>query len=365
MKNKLAIICNFGPYTSVGGSEAVIKIIAEKLVEKYNYNVDIYAHNYNKTLDLNNIKLFPCPKGDNLIPLIAHNYSHIFVYSDSQWNWDDIVKNINKVKCGVSVALVGAYHMQAHPESFDLFKKHEDRFNLICHAKGIDYKWCLNNDLDHKIIPNGVDLAEFRENSIDFRKKYNIKEKYVILNVSNYFFGKGQEILPKIANKLSEKLDDFIILSISNSVDYPYDRIFLDRTKKFSKDLNIRFLRDLPREDVVAAFNQSDIFLMTSKKEVAPLVILESQAAGLPWVSMDVGNVKDHLGGVVIKNSNVDHKGYKIVGNMDIDRFCIHIAEILESDKIIERYKKESQQDIENIDWNNIIPLYYEVFKKI
>jgi len=36
-----------------------------------------------------------------------------------------------------------------------------------------------------------VDLAEFEENNIDFRKKYNIKEKYVFLNVGNFFYGQG------------------------------------------------------------------------------------------------------------------------------------------------------------------------------
>lgn len=386
-KFKLGICCNFGPYPdiggSVGGSEAVIAAVAKGLIKNYGYEVDIYAHNYDRVSKRNGVNLFPCPKGSALISLIAHNYSHIFVYSDSQWNWGDIVENIDKIDCDVSCALVGAYHMQSHPKTYDLFKKSISRFNLICHSKGIDYKWCKNNDLETKIIPNGVNLEEFRENKINFREKYNIKEKYIILSVSNFFFGKGFEVLPKIAKTLSYvvpeshekqlgkkfRYKDFIILQCSNTVLYPYDKVFLDRTKKQSKGLNIRFLRDLPREDIVAAFNTSDVFLFPSKKEIFPLVLLESRASKLPWISMDVGNAGEVPGGSVLhsrvfEDFNVDRKGYKIVDDSMVNRFCHLIVSILENDEYKEKKIEEGQYNIEKIDWNNIVPLYHEVFGK-
>ena len=64
------------------GSENIIRKIAEKLVSEYNYEIDIYAYNYEKAFRCNGINLFPCPKGDKLISRIAHS-DHIFVYSDS------------------------------------------------------------------------------------------------------------------------------------------------------------------------------------------------------------------------------------------------------------------------------------------
>jgi glycosyltransferase involved in cell wall biosynthesis len=383
---KICILCNFGPFPdpdrggSVGGSEMVIAAIAQKLSQSpYNYEIEIYAHNYKKVSEFNGIKLFPCTRGDSFVSRIAHN-DHTLVYSDSSWSFDTLLRNIGKMPQKVSLCLVGAYHLQTNPQSLKLLKENIDKFNLITHSEITpDYKWCIDNNLPVKVIPNGVDLSEFEENSIDFRQKYNIKEKYVILNISNYFFGKGQEILPEIAKRLSyavpesvkKKLGkefdykDFIILSISNTVQYPYDKVFLERTKKQSKGENIRFLRDIPREDVVAAFKASDIFIFTSRKEVSPLVILESQASKTPWVSFDVGDVRGRAGGSVVRNfSGKDNKGYNIIDKNTIDRFCIHVAEMLSDEDKLKKVVKEGQKDIELIDWNNIVPLYDKIFKK-
>jgi glycosyltransferase involved in cell wall biosynthesis len=43
----------------------------------------------------------------------------------------------------------------------------------------------------------------------------------------------------------------------------------------------------------------ADLFLFTSTIECAPLVILEAMAAGVPWISYDVGNVSELAGGIV------------------------------------------------------------------
>ncbi len=362
---KICILCNFGPFPemggSIGGSEAVIEAVAEGLIKNYDYEVDICAHNYRKSSTYKNINLFPCPKGDNIVSMIAQN-DHVMVYSDSQWNFDSMVGAIEEIDCRVSVCLVGAYHLQSHPKTFNLLKKNINKFNLITHSSiTSDYQWCLDNDLPVKVIPNGVDLKEFN-NTTDFRQKYGIKEKYIIISVNNFFYGKGFELLPKICKKIKSK--DVIILQLSNTVQYPYDLRFLQQIRQQSEGLNIKFLRDLPREDVIAAFKCSDLFLFPSKKEVAPLVILESRAAKLPWISMDVGNVREQSGGVVINNSNVDHKGYKIVDDKTINSYLVNIADILELKDVRENLIREGQQSIESLDWKNIVPLYNEVFSK-
>jgi len=367
---KLCILCNFGPYYSgkniiCGGSEKVIREISERLVLKCNYEIDIYAYNYKKVFRCNNINLFPCPKGDDLISRIAH-YDHIFVYSDSSWSFDTLLRNIEKVGCRISCALVGAYYMQSHPEAFKLLKKNLHRFNIITHSKMTsDYKWCINNDLSVKVIPNGVDLLEFNDkNNIDFKNKYNIKEQYIILSVFSYFYGKGFELLPKIARKLSSTIKDFLIVQLSNTVDYPYDKIFLDRTKRQAHGTNIRFMRDLPREDVISAFKCSDLLLSVSKKEVAPLVILESRAAKLPYVSLNTGNVLEQPGGIPIHFERVDNKGYAVVDEGVISRYSTVIYELLMKKELKEDIIREGQENIEEIDWKNIIPLYHEVFNR-
>jgi len=358
---KLGIFCNFS-HRSVGGSEIVLKEISERLVKQFNYEVAVYSYSVHSSFSENGVKYVPCKRGYGLIAQINEN-DHIFVYSDSFWGWDTIVEKIDRIDCEVSVALVGAYHMQSHPKTLDLLKKNIDRFNLITHSSITpDYKWCIDNGLPVEVIPNGVNLEEFRQNTIDFREKYNIKEKYVILNVGNFFYGKGFELLPQICRRISTFMQDFIILQVSNVVKYPYDKIFFERTKKQSKGMNIRFFRDLPREDVIAAFKNADTFLFTSKKEVAPLVILEARVAETPWLSMDVGNLEEQKGGMVLKNKNKDHKGYKIVDDILLGKFAANVGNIVRNKRINKDLTCECQQDIKKSDWENIVPLYDKVF---
>lgn len=356
---KLAIICNYGP-PHCGGSEEVIKNMSRCLISQYGYDITIFARNYDNLSFWNGVNLRPCPKGNALISQL-NNFDHIFVYSDSQWNWESIVKNIDKINNKVSIALVGAYYMRSNPDILKLVKKNTGKINLITHsASTIDYKWCIDNGLVAEIVPNGVNLLEFQNNRIDFREKYNIKEKYIVLSASNFFYGKGFEVLPKICKNIAK--EDITFLSLSNTIKYPYDKTFLRKTRHQSTGLNIRFLRDLPREDVVAAFNASDIFISTSKKEVAPLVILESQASGTPWISMDVGNTEERAGGVVVRNPNVDSKGYKIVNSEIVDKFAKEIKNILLSENLRKQLISEGLNDIYKLDWNKIVPEYDRIF---
>jgi len=359
---KLGICANFS-HKSVGGSEAVIKHISERLVKNYNYEVNVYSFSCNAVFSENGVKYIPCRKGNAFISQMSYN-DHIFVYSDSFWGFDTLVENVDKIDCTVSVCLVGAYHLQSHPETYNLLKNNINRFNLITHSSMTpDYKWCIDNNFPVKVIPNGVDLLEFKENDVDFRKKYNIKEKYIILNVSSYFYGKGFEILHRIAEKLSESIDDFVILQFSNVSQYPYDKIFFERTKKQSRGLPIKFIRDAHRGDIVAAFKASDIFLSCSKKEVAPLVILESRASKLPWVSMRVGDTSSQTGGIPVDFNSVDKKGYAVVDSKVINHFSVAIEHLLNMPRLRQAAITESQRDIEELDWDNIVPLYNEVFK--
>ncbi len=355
---KLGIFCNFGPFEHIGGSEEVIKHISIGLIEKYGYEVNIYAFNYKKPSVCHGINLYPCKKGKDVISQINES-DHILVYSDSTWCFDTIVENIDKVVPDVSVALVGAYHMRGNNKSTgEKFKANIDRFRVICHSEGWDYQWCRDNDIPHTIIPNGVDLEEFENNTIDFREKYKIKEKHIILNVSNYFYGKGQENLGKISKYLRKMRDDFIIVSISNSIKYPYDKVFLERAKRgFGKEQCL-FLRDIPREDVVAAFKGSDVFLFSSRKEVAPLVLWEARAAKIPWVSWSVGDACSHHDGLCHVYCMPDKKGYIIADDHAISSLAMFTSRSMGG------IEPEYYDEVVQHDWKNIVPLYNEVFKK-
>jgi len=156
---------------------------------------------------------------------------------------------------------------------------------------------------------------------------------------------------------------DTAVVYVFNSIKYKYGDRFLYNCKKLMQQYNCYFLQDLPREDVVSAFKCSDVFLFASKKEVAPLVILESQAAGLPWVSLDVGDIENRHGGFIISSKNIDIKGYKCFSSQVVSKYISSLTHIICDDSIRKRLSEEGKRDIKKYDWQKIYLYYDRVFK--
>jgi glycosyltransferase involved in cell wall biosynthesis len=70
---------------------------------------------------------------------------------------------------------------------------------------------------------------------------------------------------------------------------------------------------DLPRDDVVSAFLEADLFVFASMIEYSPLVLFEAAAAGTPFLTVPVGNSREIVrwtGGGWICPAEVDERGY-------------------------------------------------------
>jgi L-malate glycosyltransferase len=70
---------------------------------------------------------------------------------------------------------------------------------------------------------------------------------------------------------------------------------------------------DMPRDEVISAFLEADLFVFASKVEYSPLVLFEAAAAGTPFLTVPVGNSKEIVrwtGGGWICPADVDERGY-------------------------------------------------------
>lgn len=61
----------------------------------------------------------------------------------------------------------------------------------------------------------------------------------------------------------------------------------------------VHFLTALPERELMGLYKRADLFLTASRTECQPLVILDAIAAGVPYVSTDVGCVRSLPGGSV------------------------------------------------------------------
>lgn len=360
----IAILTNF-LYPGVGGSEIVIKNIAERL--SVCNNITCFGFNIKHSFIKNNVKY---KKYNNKFNInLINKFDHIFIYGDVFWGFKKILNNINYIKPKISIALVGMNFLRNNNKYFQIFKKNSNKFNIIVHSdKYIDYKFCVDNDLSAFVIPNGVNFN--LNNQIDIRKKFNIKTKYILLNVSNFFKGKGQEYLLDIANKINDYIgNDFTLLQISHNFNnYNFENKNYKRIKnKIIKGNNNKFkcvfLRDISRDIIISSFAYSDVFVFTSLKEVAPLVIIEAMVYNCPWISMDVGNVEELKNGIIIKNKETDNLGNKIINKMIVDKYAYNVNEVLKDRKKYLNFDKLSLNKKYN--WDIICKKYYNVFNVI
>jgi len=80
---------------------------------------------------------------------------------------------------------------------------------------------------------------------------------------------------------------------------------------------------NLPREDVVNAFLEADLFVFASMVEYSPLVLFESAAAGTPFLTVPVGNSTEIVrwtGGGWLCPADVNERGYTRVSPMVLAR---------------------------------------------
>jgi L-malate glycosyltransferase len=177
------------------------------------------------------------------------------------------------------------------------------------------------------IITNGVDLNEWVRLPLGLRQAWGIGQKPWIVDVSNHNPLKGHRAFLRLADRLRNTGTHFTLVGGS----YPMSKWGLGRlgiSGGCAYECRLRTLlsmgavdlkTSLPRHDVVSAIQEADLLVSASKWEANSLVLLESMAAGTPWVSFDAGSASENVGGVVVRD--LDEMASSILGLLqDPDR---------------------------------------------
>jgi len=365
---KIAICTNhYAP--SVGGCELVTRKIAESLHDHEVYVLTRRIPGRDKSSFDHEVIEYnqKDPQGFfNKLGQVSPDL--VFVYSDVFDFFRQVVKNVTRPR--LIVALCGANFIYSQHNYGLIFGRQSANIEkLICHSTfDRDYKFCSNPRLQNKtvVIPNGVDLDEFDRDCLtrdDLASKYGLdSNKKWLLNVTNFFPGKGQEhMLESVA--WFKFLGGFEYLQVSNDIEFPIGKSLENAWKKkiSQKRLsNVHLLKNLPREDVVALFRRSNVFATTSEKEVAPLVILEAMASRTPWVSFDVGNVRGLEGGRFVA-CRKDRKYHCVVGPRETKLFHDQVSDLFALPSLGELGRKQIEQEMT---WDIVLPQYRKLFEK-
>jgi glycosyltransferase involved in cell wall biosynthesis len=256
--------------------------------------------------------------------LIKGQFDFLLVMAAQQWTFDAMLPVLDKIKyrklhipCGYSgiyLKKYGGYYkeMEQHLHKFDSLIYNSTNYRDINFAR--DKKLPNIN-----IIPAGASELEFM--NIDkgqTRVQLGIdKDDFIYLSVGAPAFNKGHKEILRSYLMLDIPFQSTLVLngnyyasdelSLFNLIRRPGQtlkeagRRVLGRSpfnviREASKNRNpikkIVFA-DLTREELIPLFFDSDLFVFASHVEYSPLVIFECLAAGLPFLSIPVGNVDE------------------------------------------------------------------------
>lgn len=148
---------------------------------------------------------------------------------------------------------------------------------------------------DIAVLSNPVDTKTFYQKSslrVQGRKKFGIAEKaFVVLGVGNVIPRKGIEEFIALAHKFPQ----YTFVWAGGKV---FANVLRSRSTEYTKLLkqtpaNVRFVGHVPHTEMPMLYNAADVFLLASKQEIAPMVVLEAAACGLPLVLKDLPEYHD------------------------------------------------------------------------
>lgn len=142
-----------------------------------------------------------------------------------------------------------------------------------------------------EVIHNGIDLSVFKPRESDFRSRYGITEKKMVLAVANVWEKrKGLDDVLRLAEMLGEDYQVVIVgLSKKQAESMPENIVAIQRTSSVEKLAEI--------------YSAADVFVNPSYEDNFPTVNIEALACGTPVVTYATGgspeSINDSCGLVV------------------------------------------------------------------
>jgi len=144
-----------------------------------------------------------------------------------------------------------------------------------------------------KVMPNWIDLQRFdpgRYKKEGLRRKYDIDiGKKVVLFVHHLSGRKGADLIPDIVLGFKTR-NDIIFIVCGRG---PAEQKLKEQVKDRGLDKIVRFEGGTPNKLIPEYFAMADVFLMPSREEGFPRVLLESMAMSVPYVASAVGGVRE------------------------------------------------------------------------
>lgn len=218
----------------------------------------------------------------SLKKIAKDNYEIAHVHGNSGTMYLDI--HTLKV-AGVKTRIAHSHNSTCnHKIIHRLLKKHlnkEVTHSIACSKLAGD--WIF--DKEYMVINNGIDISKFSFNKDTrkvYRKNLNLENKFVIGHVGRFSYQKNHDFLLDIFKGIHDKISNSILVLVGDGelrdeIEHKIDKLGLKE--------NVILLGK--RNDIAEIMQIMDVFVMPSRYEGLPVVLVEAQASGLKVMAAD------------------------------------------------------------------------------
>lgn len=415
-------------FPSVGGAQEVVRQLAERMAAR-GHDVTVATTRLDeRTSDIHNgVQIVGFDVSGNRVRglqgdvdryqnyLAGQDADVVFFYAAQQWTFDaawQVLSTLRSKKVLVPCGYSGLYEKTYQGYFQELPSVLSQMDAVVYHAESyrdIDFGRTLSLD-NGVIIPNGADSEEFDAPlNPAFRKSCHAGEStFIALTVGTITGLKGHlELLKAFAQSDFGDREALLILNgnrpeasgrgvslisrvlalfrgygtfyalrhiakqallaagvkalTRDSVDAWVARInHNDHGRKRVMQVN------LPRPQLIQAYRQSDLFVFASNVEYSPLVLFEACAAGLPFLTVPVGNsaeiVRWTRGGELCE-APVDARGFTRVDPAVLARRIESLAN--DPEKLQELGRRGKEASVQRFNWASLSAEYEALFQRL
>ena len=154
------------------------------------------------------------------------------------------------------------------------------------------------------VINNGIDLGVFKPIASNFREKYGIQDKKIILDVAfDWDARKGLDVFVELSKRLPSDYQ-IVLVGTNDEIDkqLPNNVISIHRTQN--------------QRELAEIYSAADVFVNPTREDNYPTVNMESIACGTPVITFRTGGspeMVDDATGAVVERDDVDALEREIV----------------------------------------------------
>jgi glycosyltransferase involved in cell wall biosynthesis len=212
---------------------------------------------------------------------------------------------------------------------------------------------------DATIIPNGIDTKEWSSPTLGVRSAWGLEAQPWLVNVSNHTPAKSHDLLFDLMKQFHSRKESIHITQIGRGHRAGKWNIgklgirggcYYKCRARSLFEKSVTLMTNGSRAETVSAVKEADLMVLTSNWEASPLVILESMAAGTPFVTFDAGCVREHVGGRVVDSlSEMAETVIELMADSDLRR---------------ELGEQGKRRIAERHDWEVVVDAYEDLYRR-